>query len=261
MESTQSNKGKILLISLLLILVCFIVRGQFIDGASGLLQMPSAEMNKSGTFMISGNFMNAQTLPADQWGYNTFGYGIDLTFWQRLEIYYTCVILDGKRKPNPSERDLIMMNQDRHLGFKLQLLRTGDFGKSWLPDVAVGINDFDAELFTGGSAINNFFSRVYAVASKRFPTTFGDVGAHIGYQFNNWTYYSLTGPMVAVDWMPVWLQKENVVKTKFIAEYDARTFNVGAIVSLWRDHFDVMIELQAMKWVSAGFRFKTVLKS
>lgn len=261
MERTHSNKGRILLISFLLFLICIMVRGQFVDCASGLLQMPSAEMNKSGTFMITNNYMNAHTLPSEAWGYDTFGYGINLTFWQRLEVYYACVLFDGKRKPNGTDRDKIMFNQDRHLGFKAQLLRTGDFGKNWLPDIAIGVNDFDIELFTGGNAVNNFFSRVYAVASKRFTTKLGDVGTHLGYQFNNWTYYSLSGPMAAVDWMPVWLQKENVVRTKLIAEYDARTFNIGAIVSLWKDHIDAMVELQAMKWVSAGIRFKTVLKS
>lgn len=52
-----------------------------------------------------------------------------------------------------------------------------------------------------------------------------------------------------------------MVRTKLISEFDGRTFNIGAIVSLWRDHFDAMIELQAMKWVTAGIRYKLVLKS
>ena len=48
--------------------------------------------------------------------------------------------------------------------------------------------------------------------------------------------------------------------TKLIAEFDGRTFNIGAIVSLWRDHFDAMIELPAMKRVTAGVRYKVVVK-
>ena len=48
--------------------------------------------------------------------------------------------------------------------------------------------------------------------------------------------------------------------TKLIAEFDGRTFNIGAIVSLWRDHFDAMIEQQAMKWVTAGGRDKVVVR-
>lgn len=115
-------------------------------------------------------------------------------------------------------------------------------------------------MFTG-SDINVFFTRVYAVASKTIHSKIGEFGAHIGYQFNNWTRYPLYGPMAAVDWKPIWLQKAGAVSTKLIAEYDARTFNVGAIVSLWKDHLEAMVELQAMKWVSAGIRYKVVLKA
>lgn len=261
MKRTDSNIRLIVLLSLVLFTISFLSRGQFLDCASGLLQMPSAEMNKSGTFMITNNLMNSKTLPADVWGYNTFGYGFNLTFWKRLEVYYTCVLFDGKKTPNPTERDLITFNQDRHLGFKLQLLHTGDFGKQWLPDLAVGINDFDSGMFFAGDRGNGFFTRLYAVASKRFSTKMGEMCTHIGYQFNNWTYYPLSGPMAAVDWTPIWLQKENVIKTKLIAEYDARTLNIGAIVSLWREHLEAMVELQAMKWLSAGIRYRFVLKS
>lgn len=239
----------------------FPLRGQFLDGASGLLQMPSAKMNRSGTIMITNNFMNKHTLPEDAWGYHSFGYGIDLTFLQRLEFYYTCVIFDGKRKPNPSERDLIMFNQDRHLGVKAQLLRSGDFGKLWLPNLAVGINDLDKGVFSQRGQGNGFFTRVYAIASKDFPTRIGYICAHLGYQFNSWSYYSLSGPMAAVDWMPIWLQKDNIINTRIIAEYDAKTFNIGAIVTLWKGHLEAMVELQALQWFSAGIRFKAVIKS
>ena len=260
MFKVHSNRRIILFFVILLFPSSFLCQGQFLDCASGLLQMPSAEMNQSGTFMITNNFMNSHTVPSEEWGYNTFGYGVDITFWTRLEVYYTCVLFDGKRKPIPSERDKILFNQDRHLGFKFLLLRTGDFGKAWLPNVAVGVNDFDREMFAK-SNINNFFTRVYVVASKRTPTRIGEIGAHLGYQFNNWTYYPLSGVIAAMDWKPIWLQKTGMVSAKLIAEYDARTFNVGVVVSLWKDHFEAMIELQAMKWVSAGIRYKVVLKS
>lgn len=251
-----------MLICLLLVGDGLMLRGQFLDGASGLLQMPSAQLNPSGTFMITNNYMNSHTVPDGSWGwgYDTFGYGFSITIFPRVEVYYTCVIFDGKRKPNPSERDLIMFNQDRHLGGKLQLLREGDFGLNWVPDLVFGINDFDKGMFSHRDAANGFFTRVYLVSSKTLPTKYGRMDAHLGYQFNNWTYYPLSGPCAAVDWFPVWLQKEDVVSVKFIAEYDARFFNMGAIVSLWRNHFELMVDLQAMKWLSAGLRYKVVLK-
>lgn len=52
-----------------------------------------------------------------------------------------CTIFDGKRHPNPSARDLIMINQDRHFTAKVLLLKEGAFGLSWMPALAVGISD------------------------------------------------------------------------------------------------------------------------
>ena len=241
-------------------LICFSSHGQFLDCSTGLLQMPSAELYPSGTFMITNCLLNKHTIPENYWGYNTFGYGFDITFLSRLEVYYTCILFDGKKKANPSERDLIMFNQDRHIGAKVLLTKEGDFGIRWLPNIVLGANDIDSDMF-GERHGNGFFTRIYAVASKRFYPRIGEIGFHIGYQFNKWTVYPLYGPMAAIDWCPIWLQKEEVVKTKLIAEYDAHTFNVGAIVSLWKDHIEAMLELQALKYVSAGIRFKTVLKS
>ena len=233
---------------------------QFLHGGSGLLQTPVAEMNPSGTFMITNCFMNAHTLPEEAWGYHSFGYGFDITFLSRIEVYYTCVILDGKRKPNPTSRDTIMFNQDRHVGVKVQLLRTGDFGWDWAPDIAVGVNDLDFNMFSRTDASNGFFTSYYAMASKSFRSQIGTWNAHLGFQFNNRTYYSHFGPCAAVDWQPVWLQKEDLINTSFIVEYDARTLNIGAVVSFWRDHFEAMIDFQSLRWLSVGLRYKVVLK-
>lgn len=210
--------------------------------------------------MITNNYINKNNLPSDAWGYDSFGYGFDISFWSRLEVYYTCIIFDGKRKPNPSNRDLIMFNQDRHLGIKFLLFRSGDFGLNWAPNIVFGINDFDSGLFSARPAGNGFFTRVYAVASKSFSTKGGSAGLHLGYQFNNWTYYSLYGVCAAVDWRPIWLQNEKWITTKLIAEYDAKSFNIGFIASIWREHFDFMVDLQAMKWLSAGIRFKYIIQ-
>lgn len=250
-------------------LLCFVSRGQFWDGSSGLLQSPSADMHKGGTFTVTSNMLNKHSISQWYWGYNTFSYAIGINLWSRLEIGYVCVLLDGSKNPTKKDDPFygIMHNQDRHFTAKALLLKEGDFGVSWLPALAVGFsdptthngNDYMDQAVAGEG--NGFFNRYYAVATKHFNTNVGTVGAHLGYQYNVRTDFPMNGPCVAIDWMPVWLQKENVIATKLIAEYDARTFNVGAIVSLWRDHFEAMVELQGMKWISAGIRYKLVLKS
>lgn len=223
-------------------------------------------MNRDGTFMITNNFMNKHSISDWYWGYHTFEYGFNINLWSRLEIGYVCVILDGKRKPAPTDRDLIMFNQDRHFTAKVLLLREGDFGVSWLPALAVGMSDptthIEGQSYSGESVSgegNGFFNRYYAVATKHFNTKVGAVGAHLGYQYNLRTDFPMNGPCVAVDWVPVWLNKPNF-SLKAIAEYDSRTFNIGFVASIWEDRFEAMFELMAMKWVNFGVRYKLMLK-
>ena len=252
------------IIVLIFLLMAFPTFGQFWDSATGLLQCPSADMNREGTFMITNNFVNEHSL-SSRWGYHTFGYGFNITFWSRLEVGYVCVIFDGKRHPNPSDRDLIMFNQDRHAYFKLLLLKEGEFGLKWLPGVAVGVSDptsggqtdYKEQVVSGTG--NGYFNRNYIIISKHFPTKVGAFGAHLGYQFNRRADMPINGPCAALDWAPVWLDTP-AVSVKFIAEYDARTFNAGFIASFWDDRFEAMFELMAMKWVNFGVRYKLVLK-
>lgn len=252
----------------LMLLTSFVSRGQFWDSSSGLLQSPSADMHKAGTFTITNNVLNKHSISDWYWGYNTFAYSIGINLWGRLEIGYVCVLLNGSKNPTKKDDSYygIMHNQDRHFNAKVLLLREGDFGMNWLPAFAVGISDptsgaggsYEEQRVAGNG--NGFFNRYYAVATKHFNTKYGKVGAHLGYQYNQRTDFPMNGPCAAIDWMPVWLNKPNF-SLKAIAEYDSRTFNVGFIASIWREHFDVMFELMAMKWVNFGVRYKLQLKS
>ena len=223
-------------------------------------------MNRDGTFMITNNFMNKHSVSDWYWGYHTFEYGFNVNLWSRLEIGYVCVILDGKRKSNPSERDLIMINQDRHFNAKALLIKEGDFGVSWMPAIAIGLSDpttgaggdYSEDHVSGDG--NGFFNRYYVVATKHFNTHVGPIGAHLGYQFNRRTDFPMNGPCVAIDWVPVWLNRPNF-SLKAIVEYDSRTLNIGFITSVWEDRFEAMFELMAMKWVNFGVRYKLFLKN
>ena len=77
----------------------------------------------------------------------------------------------------------------------------------------------------------------------------------MGYQFNFRKDTPINAPCAGVDWKPVWVQSK-WLSLDLIAEFDSRTFNIGFIASLWNDHIEAMFDLQAMKWVSFGLRFK-----
>lgn len=256
----------IVFLSTVLSLSCYVARGQFWDCSSGLLQMPSADMNRDGTVMIMENLMNKHSISDWYWGYNTLEYGLNVDLWSRIEIGYVCTILDGKKGSNPSARDLITFNQDRHFNAKVLIIREGDFGVTWMPAIAVGVSDpttgagadYSDQAVRGSG--NGFFNRYYAVATKHIQTRVGVLGAHLGYQYNQRTDIPMNGPCAAIDWVPKWLDTPNF-SLKAIAEYDSRTFNVGFIASIWKDRIEAMVELMAMKWINAGIRYKLVLKS
>lgn len=249
-------------------------KAQFVDSTTGLLMMPSAEMQESGTFMISNSFLNKAYLENPEgydiaWGYNTFAYGFDITFFSRLEIAYVCTIFNHNWSPNPnaSERAKIMFNQDRHFAAKVQVLKEGELGWKWMPSIVLGISD----PITGsggdyvddnvGESGNGYFNRFYIAAAKHFDTPVGVFGAHAAYQYTRRKYIIPKGPCVGGTWNPVWLNRPDSFLSSFrvIAEYDAKEVNVGLTASIWKDHFEFWTCLQACQHFNGGVRFKVVL--
>lgn len=262
---------RIILLIATFFFVAAVSRAQFADCSTGLLQMPTADMQADGTFMITNNYLN-QYATAPKWNYGTFQYGIYVSFWERLEIGYVCTIFNGSWDPRPDEektyRERIMRNQDRHFVGRVCLLREGEFGLNWMPALVVGISDPT----TGGGGReyvsgdvsgtgNGYFNRNYVVLSKHFMTPWGLLGAHAGYQFNKRKDYHINAPCVGVDWSPVWLQHHGILdEVNVIAEYDSRTVNLGFIASIWENRFEAMFELQSFQWVNFGLRYKLRIK-
>jgi hypothetical protein len=268
MKMMKGKKIQILLLAAVLSLLgAAPARAQFADSSTGLLQMPTADMQPDGTFMITNNWLNKNSLSSKAWGYSTFQYGINISLWGRIEIGYVCTLFDGKRRPNATARDKIMFNQDRHFTGRVALLREGDFGVDWLPALVVGVSDpttgatnseyLDADVSKG----NGYFNRNFIVLSKHFQTAWGAVGPHAGYQFNRRKDYAINAPCAGVNWRPVWLCERGILDDlNLIAEFDSRTVNLGFIASVWGNRFEAMFELQNFQWVNFGVRFKHRLK-
>lgn len=232
-------------------------------------------MQEDGTFMITNNFLNKYSLPTSGWNYNTFQYGVAVSFWGRVELGYVCTIFNGAWDPRPdeekSERQRILRNQDRHFTGRVRLLREGDFGLDWMPALVIGISDpvtavssqgigdYGAGDVTGTG--NGYFNRNYVILTKYFSTHWGLLGAHAGYQFNHRKDYRINAPCAGVNWQPKWLQHRGVLdKLDVILEYDSRTVNIGAVASVWDDRFEAMFEFQSFQWVNFGLRYKLRLK-
>lgn len=244
------------------------VCAQFTDGSTGLLQMPTADMQDDGTFMITNNFLNKNSLSPNRWGYNTFQYSIYVSFWGRVEIGYICTLLNDYWKGSQSRKGVWMINQDRHFIGRIRVLQEGEFGLSWMPALVVGIADpttgsGDGEYTTGGvsESGNGYFNRNFVVLTKHFQTPWGVIGAHAGYQFNRRKDYPINAPCAGVNWCPIWFHQKGILDDlNVIAEFDSRTVNIGFIASIWDNRFEAMFELQNFQWVNFGLRYKLRLK-
>ena len=271
------NKHNNILLATLLALALSLLgastaNAQFADCSTGLLQMPTAEMQEDGTFMITNNFLNKHSLPTSGWNYNTFQYGFAVSFWGRVELGYVCTIFNGAWDPRPdeekTERQRIIRNQDRHFTGRVCLLREGEFGLDWMPALLVGISDPTTGSGRGEYASgdvtgtgNGYFNRNFAVLTKHFQTPWGEIGAHAGYQFNFRKDYPINTPCIGVNWRPVWLQQKGFLDDlNVMVEFDSRTVNLGVIASIWDNHFEAMFELQNFQWINFGLRYKLRIK-
>lgn len=258
---------KLLSVAVAILLSCCALRAQFTDCGTGLLQIPTAEMQPDGMFMITNHWLNKHSLPSSGWNYRTFQYGFSLSFWDRFEIGYVCTIYDGKKTDKEAEYWKDMFNQDRHFSARALLLRENEFGLSWMPAMAVGISDpvtgVGGDYLNGNvnSTGNGYFNRAFVVFTKHFQTPWGALGVHAGYQYSVRSDYRINAPCAGVNWRPAWLLEKGVLDgVDLIAEFDSRTLNVGAIASVWDNRFEAMVELQNFQWLNFGMRYKLKIK-
>lgn len=114
---------------------------------------------------------------------------------------------------------------------------------------------------------NNHFTRYYLAATKHFDFNgVGMLGIHAAYvDYRACWYPHYKRPAVGVNFKFQMPAKDNLaIKAlnglNVMAEYDARTINIGAHYQLWKDHINLIAELNDGKYFSGGIYFKIHLK-
>lgn len=255
------------------------VYSQYTYGTTGLLNMPTAEMQRDKTFIFGGSFLEKHTTPA-RWTYDTFNYYINMTFFPWLEVAYVCTLHKALENDPaygvgfwvPSTYGKFV-NQDRNFAVRLRLWKEG-WGRAWTPQIVIGINDFANGKWNGGdggigggvtSKTNSFYNRYYWAMTKHLLLTYiGELGIHVAYVFNHRTDYPLNGPAIGVKFrfqlsgnQPL---TKAINKLNLMAEYDSRTVNCGLLYSFWRDYINAVIEFNRCRYFSGGIIFKVHLK-
>ena len=238
------------------------VMGQFTYGTTGLLHMPTADMQKDKTLLFGGGLLSKHATPS-RWNYNTWNYYVNVTFLPWLEVGYTCTMFDEWIY----EGELHMVNQDRSFHGRLRLWKEG-WWKAWTPQIVAGVNDATTgaggdytEMGVKGDS-NGYLNRYYVAATKHFDW-YGQWGVHAAYLYNKRISDKLNGPAFGVDYRfaltsgSLWSQALNGLN--LMGEYDSEYVNVGAKYSLWKERINLVGELRKCRYPSVGLYFKVVL--
>ena len=252
---------------------------QALLGTTGLLHAPTADMQRDKTFLFGGNYLNTHPLSthfrSSEVGY-TFNYYINITIFPWLEVSYICTLVHADHGSTyfPEQSWGKFTNQDRAFSARLRLWKEG-WWKEWTPQIVLGLDDPTSHEAYGGGAIkfdedgmqNNHFTRYYLAATKHFSFAgIGTLGVHAAYvDYRACWFPHYRKPAAGVNFKFNLLPEDNLaVKAlnglDLMAEYDARTINIGAHYQLWKDHINLIAELNNGKYFSGGIYFKIHLK-
>ncbi len=257
---------RILVIGCLLLLTG-VMKAQFTYGTTGLLHMPTADMQQDKTFMFGGSYLNEHAVPS-KWYYHTYNYYINITFFPWMEVGYTCTLFSAEQLGVDKYGYSGYTNQDRSFHGRLRIWKEG-WWKEWTPQIVAGVNDVTTgsggdytDMGVEGNG-NGFFNRYYIAATKHL-SWFGNWGIHAAYVYNKRGKDKLNGVAVGVDYQFALKGEEPWQKAvnglNLIAEYDSKFVNIGAKYTLWKDHINIVGELRECKYPSIGAYFKITLK-
>lgn len=218
------------------------LHAQHAMGVTGLLNIPTADMQADGTFMVGANYLPEQMLPAS-WNYDSGNYFLNMTFLPCLEIGYRCTLKKLKTGK---------WNQDRSVSLRLRPLKEG---KYW-PSVVVGSND---ALTTGHLNMfsevtgNRYFSSVYGVATKHLRPGGHDLAFSIGWDIPFRKNTPREGVFGGMSYSPAFFRLLSLM-----AEYDGNAVNMGGSIRFF-NHFTVHLFCYNLEAVSCGIRYELAL--
>lgn len=229
----------------ILLLATFVsvgMQAQYSIGMSGMLNIGSAEMNETGTFMGGGNFIPRELLYKG-FAHDTGNYFANITLFSFLELNYRGTLFKRSymgEKPKFNQ-------QDRSVSAKIRPLKEGKY----YPAIALGVNDPFRDKG------NNYFGSVYAAATKTLRIGNGHrLALTAGYyhplkkeKFLN-THDGVCG---GVSYTPGFCKQLTLM-----AEYDSKKMNVGAAAKLWK-HVSIHVFTSEFNCLSGGLRYECTL--
>jgi hypothetical protein len=207
---------------------CTSLLAQYTYGTTGLLNTPTADMQRDKTFMVGGGYLNKHTSSA-RWSYNTFNYYVNITFFPWLEVSYNMQLHKALANDNGDTSFWVpytygkFVNQDRQFDIRLRLWKEG-WWKSWTPQIVIGSDDISSHswgdtsrrLEVSDNSENGFNNRYWIAATKHVIFTgVGELGAHLSYLYNRRIDYPLNGIAIGANFH-LGLSEEQGVLNKYL---------------------------------------------
>lgn len=261
----------------ILLLVSFTAAAQQYTGMSGLIHVPSADMDKTGAARVGVHYLNREFTPEvmayDGLKYHTMTHYLSITPFSWVEIGYTCTLLRCPKVEQgvADETDVGLYRKDRYFSLKLSPLKERE-GK-WWPGIAVGTNDpystTSKQVWSGWvqqvektpsrvatekkkSTVSGsrYFANFYVAATKHFDLGGNSLGVHAAYrQWKREDNDRWNGVVGGFTFQPQF--QKNL---RLIAEYTGDDVNVGFDWKLWK-HWLIQSSLQNGKFFSGGLCF------
>ena len=205
---------------------------QSLSGTTGLISIPTAQVQQDADFSFGVNFLNKRHLSYFGGQEHTNAYFVTIGYLPFLEIglRYTRAL-----HPGPASVG------DRMVSVRLKLMSE----KSLAPSLVVGAHDFF-------STVGAHFNALYLVASKTLPGQFasGTTALHLGYgvDWKDARNHQFVGLFGGVSWSPGRF-------VDLMLEYDSERVNGGLRLYLL-NHVALLVGLENFDSMSGGLSYK-----
>ena len=230
---------KYLLLAILFIVSMLRLIAQPTSGTTGLLNIPTAEMQRDGTFLFGSNYLPEPITP-ERFSYNTGNYYINITFLPFWEVNYRLTLFHTE---STGKYD----RQDRSFSIRGRILKE----RTYIPALVIGGND----LYTHTSKESNQnFGALYLVTTKAFHWQKHVLSATLGYGIDVFEKNQYEGLFGGIAITPGFFKPLSI-----ITEYDSHAINTGASLLLF-NHIYIQAFAYDLKYFCGGIQYRVYLE-
>ena len=248
------KKGLLSLLLLLLLPVggCVVFAQQY-TGMTGLLHVPSAEMDTIETLRLGVHALPEDMMPDEMRfegeKYASSNWYISAMPLKWLEAGYSFTLMKFRKNLNKNSDETGFYSKDRYFSLRLRPLNEGRY---W-PSVVIGGNDVIGQ--RDGDSYSFYFRNFYVAASKHIDLPFGVVGGHLAYRKWSKSYNNRWDGVVG----GITLRPSVYSPLRAIAEYDGDGINIGTDCVLFR-YVQLQASLMKCRYLSVGAALRIELK-